>query len=207
MIRLRLVDFGAFEVIRSNAERPQGLLESIGAFYTGIASRNYTDRMHGAGTGGTDWEPRMVPNVPGIINDLREVSTPKDRRFEGWPVPFDTGLLSRSTHAEVEKDRVVVGIHGPAQEYADAQHFGGPHEMDEPITENVVRRLNKWLQSSAGQPWKNDLGWLAREEMVGKTLTINIRPRPWLNFSEQDHEDLRELLPEGMLVEGGRFIE
>jgi len=201
MFKLRLVSLGRLDAALTNTSDPENVLDSIATFFQAMASRNFTTRMAGNG----DWAPRMNPNVPGIINDLSKVKQPKARRFDDYPTPFNTGLLSRSTKGKVEsRSRVVIGVHGPAQSYADAQHSGGESELD-PYTPTFVKNAASWLKNK-GKAYANSLGWMANEELVGKTYKIQVRARPWLNFTQRDREDLLRLLPGALLSIDGKGL-
>lgn len=151
MLRIRLKDFGRLDRAKRNVDDLSGVLKSVGAFLEAVAQRNYDSRMRGGEVGGISWSPRMVPNIPGIISDLRRSSQIKARRFEERPVPFDTGLLKRSSKSRVlAKNAVEIGVTGPAQEYADVQHEGGESES-ETITQDVVDRIARFLDRDAGR--------------------------------------------------------
>lgn len=257
MFRLRLVHFGGVTTIEENIRDLSGVLDSVGFFLVSVSQRAFAEQGNPPGS----WPARRVPNIAGVISDLRHSSRIKDRRFDPRPALVDTGELRRSVWWETHQNGVTIGSYGPAQAYADVQHSGGESETEE-ITSDVVKRLREWLQRDAGarlkraveasarvrahrqyrdavkghglgkaalreadanlkaarkavrtsysgtqiadSEWENDLGWIAQTSMIGKKIPIKVRPRPWLDYSAEDREDLTDLIPEAIMTPGGR---
>lgn len=194
-IRLRLVDAGSLEYVQANLHDATGLLKSTGALVKAGSAKAFVDQGRPAQT----WDARMVPNVPGLISDFRRSKKPKRRRFQARPALGGTGRLKGSIDFSVVSARKVEI--GSNLDYASIQHFGLESESDE-ITEKMQSNLWAWLKGP-GSEWKADLGWLLNSKYTGTTITIKVRARPIIDITEQDQEDLYELIGVALETEGG----
>lgn len=140
---------GSYEIerdarLKAFAERlanPVGLLRPMAALILARAQRAFTDQRRGS----RQWAPRAVPNVIGILEDLKRGSTPPERRFQPRPAGQDRGDLYRSVTiptaaAYVGNDTVEVGSRLP---YASDVQNGG--ERDVPVDAALKDKIKKYL--------------------------------------------------------------
>jgi len=165
-------------------ENPAKALKQIGVHMLAASQRAFRDQAFG----NDRWPERMVPNVPGIILDLKHEEDPQPHRFEERPALKDTGNLVRSLAMRVGDTYVEVGS---TMLYAARAHHGGPG-LSEPMTEKMQERLAKWLRTAAGAPWKEDLGYLLNRRQRGNPVLVRARARPFVGFHEQLRRDILE---------------
>lgn len=164
-------------------ENPARALKQIGVHL--LASSQAAFRLQEFD--GEHWPSRKVPNLAGVLLDLKHGENPQGHRFEGRPANKDTGNLVRSLAMRVGPTFVEVGSR---MEYAPRMHYGLPG-LTETITEAMQDRLWKWLQGE-GNFWKLELGWLLNEQMRGNALEIKPKPRPFVGITAQTRADIVE---------------
>jgi phage gpG-like protein len=176
----------AIERMRENLRRPdKKVMPMIGA----LVKAQTLNHFRNQGTRDEDWPPRMTPNIPGIIRDLARSPQIKARRFQPRPALRDTGALMRSIDFELTgRNSVTIGSALP---YAGTQQYGGESESD-PITPMVQANLGIYLKSHKNQ--RGALGWMMNKKFTGKTLTINVQERPFLDISEDEMQEIIDML-------------
>lgn len=165
-------------------ENPARALKQIGVHL--LASSQAAFRLQA--WDGEPWPERMVPNVPGILLDLKHGEDPQAHRFEERPANKDTGNLVRSLAMRVGANFVEVGSR---MQYAPRAHHGGAG-LSETITEKMQERLYNWLRTDAGAPWYGDLGYLLNRDKRGEALLVTVRPRPFVGITRQARADILE---------------
>jgi phage gpG-like protein len=196
----------------------QTLLRPLGALILARASKAFTDQRRGS----REWAPRAVPNVIGILEDLRRGSEPPARRFQARPAGMDRGDLYRSITTPsasryVGKDTIEVGSTLP---YAASVQFGGERdvEVDAGLKQKIAAYLGKQSRKTArlerkafgpmgpgsidpgvygAQAAREDalrkaLGWLLRPQVKG--FTAKIPSRPFVMVTDEDLQDFRTIL-------------
>lgn len=164
-------------------ENPARALKQIGVHM--LASSQAAFRLQA--WDGEPWPSRQVPNIAGVLLDLKHGENPQGHRFEGRPALKDTGNLVRSLAMRVGPSFVEVGSR---MQYAPRAHHGGPG-LTETITKEMQDRLWEWLKTD-GQLWKLDLGFLLNTKLRGDALEINAKPRPFVGITEQTRADILE---------------
>ncbi len=191
------VQFGRWLVsLKRAVQNPTRTLKRIGVMVTSRIQKRFETQV---GPDGKTWAPRMTPNIPGILMDLERGSTVKSRRFEERPAVVDFGHLMNSISHRIESvDSVLIGT---TKAYASAQHFGAERVI--PITQTMKNGLRELLRTfrrtakraaRAGAPApQHDLTRLAfllyRDE-----FKFNIIPRPFVGISDEDHDDIIEII-------------
>jgi phage gpG-like protein len=201
VFRIVSIDWGSrFKSLADTIQNPVDTLGSIGAFFQAKAQQSFKAQGRPGGT----WAPRAVPNIPGILHDFHDGSAkPKARRFQDRPAVKDSGLLQKSIRYQVtSRTTVEIGVHGPAQAYADIQQFGGETQT-KPVTREFQEWLYRWLKSKAGTPWKSALGWLLNKKYTGDPLTWNVTARPFLTVIADDVTDLEDMIGVKIVAEAG----
>lgn len=214
-------DFDPGEALRRMGralDDPKDMLNAIGAMLASRARMAFQKQKRGAKA----WAPRHVPNVPGILADLRTGKRPPERRFDARPAGIDTGrLLADISHQLVGKDVVQVGSSLP---YAGLIQYGG--DVDIPVPPAIKHALSKWLDSLdrtasraekaargvgpksgdvAGAAAKTGKAGLARRAMgyllnpKVTAITWTVPPRPFVGVFPEDLADIRRLIFEGLV--------
>lgn len=191
LFRVVSIDWGSrFKALEDLLTNAAPILDALGFFMRSRAEAAFHDQ----GRPGGAWPERAVPNIPGIIHDFHGgLAKPKAKRFESRPAVIDTNDLSRSIrHQLVAADAVEIGVHGPAQAYADIQQFGGDTETLT-VTQAFQDWLYAWIQTREGSAWRHQLGWLLNGKFTGQTLPWTVRARPFLVVLPEDVDDFAEL--------------
>lgn len=195
------VVFGRWLVsLRRAVANPVRTLKRIGAMVTSRTQQRFTTQE---APDGEPWEPRMNPNIPGILSDLERGAKVKSRRFQDRPALIDNGDLRQSIAWRLEgSDTVVIGTVDPK---ASIQQFGGPRSI--PVTPTMKDGLRGLLRTfrrkarraanaaARGQaispgPDMSRLAFLLHRD----TFEFNIIPRPFIGLSDQDEEDVFEII-------------
>lgn len=199
-------------------DNPTDILNAIGGMLESRAKMAFQKQ----GRGPSKWAERAVPNIPGIIADLKAGKRPPARRFDSRPAGVDTGrLLADISHQIIGKDVVQVGSMLP---YAGTIQSGG--EVDIPVTKAVKDALGKYLDSldrTASKAEKTAFGvgpksgdfkgmsaaqgkaGLARKAMSYllnpkvTSITWNVTARPFVGVYPEDMDDIRRLIFEGLV--------
>lgn len=125
--------------------RPEDLLNMIGLMATAYSQQAFEEQRLGDDV----WNPRMNPNIPGIINDVNAGRPPRPQRFTDRPALVDTGSLQGSVaHEVISKSEVDVGSKHPA---AAIHQLGLPSDAPA-ITAEGQKVLWQWMkrQGAAG---------------------------------------------------------
>ena len=141
------------------------------------ASQNAFDQQR---YGTSEWAPRAVPNVYGLIADFADGRNPPGRRLESRPALKDTGNLSRSINYMVSGNSVRIGT---AVEYARRLHEGGPIESRK-ITEKVQRNAAKYIKNQSEQVQKR-LQFITSPERLGSRLSGQVEARPFVGATPE----------------------
>lgn len=116
------------------------LLNAVGLMAVAHSQKAFDDQAFS----GIPWEPRMNPNIPGVITDVNAGKTPRPQRFTDRPALVDTGRLHASiAHRIVGPDTVEVGSRLP---YASIHHLGLDSESPA-ITKQGQKKLAEWFRS------------------------------------------------------------
>lgn len=167
---------------------PVRALKQIGLLMVGESRRAFDAQKFGRDS----WDPRAVPNLPGVIGDFASGRTqPKERRFDQRNALVDTGNLRRKiaphvigTHS-VEVGTTDVG-------YAYTMHEGGVSESD-PITKEVQERLAKWLRGK-GSEWRESFEMFTRPEWLDQRIETEVPARPFLGITRKIRDAVRRAL-------------
>lgn len=161
---------------------PGPLLERIGVVLLAQAQRAFTEQGKGPNL---RWPERMNPNIAGVLRDLDSGGAVRPRRFQGRPALIDTGELRRSLKFVVRGRSVEVVSTVP---YANTMQQGGPStiEITDAMRRNAPEAMNRY------EALREVLPKVLRK----KTLTINVRPRPFLLITDQDLQELSEEITE-----------
>lgn len=89
-VRIRVTDTRALDMLLHSATG-QAARRRMGEYLLSQAARAFQDQQRG----GVAWPPRHVPNIAGILSDLKEAPRIKSRRFDARPAGVDTGQLGR----------------------------------------------------------------------------------------------------------------
>ena len=197
---------------------PRGLLRPMAVLILARAQRAFTDQRRGS----REWAPRGVPNVIGILEDLKRGSTPPERRFQPRPAGQDRGDLYRSVTiptaaAYVGNDTVEVGSRLP---YASDVQNGG--EVDVPVDAALKDKIKTYLDKQGRKTARAErlafeesgpkqidpakygaavsreamlrgaLGWLLAPGVKG--FTAKIPARPFVMITDEDLSDFNRII-------------
>lgn len=180
--------------LKSRVVNPRALLVQVGSLLLARAQKAFREQRRGP----YEWKARRVPNVAGIVADLREGKTPPTRRLDPRPALIDTGRLRQSlTFRVLGEKEAQVGTNLP---YASLMNYGG--ESSQVVTAVVQDRLAKLLSR---QPWKDyapQLAWLidsgpsyhATGVRRPSVLTTKVPARPFIVVTRDDRRDIKVLL-------------
>ena len=163
------------------------ILQRIGVYMQGVASRAFGDQGRPAGT----WPQRMTPSVPSIVRQLNRGQNPSAKYFKVAPALIDTGTLSRSISPPKVTGRTVeVGSTAP---YATKMQEGGTSTIT--LTPQGQTKLAEWLR---GQPvsrrreLQGQLGWLFEQP----TFEVTAQARPFLVVTDSDTKEFASIVAE-----------
>jgi phage gpG-like protein len=176
------VDLGDLLELRRRVERARPFLDAAGKLMVNRSQRAFADQGRPAGS----WPERGVPNVYGIVQDLKRGGRPKLRRFRARPAGVDTNTLSRSiTYSVRGNTRIAIGS---ALTYAQRVQEGGASSMSVP--RSIKAPLYKFLRTSQGKRWRGSLGFLFTFANQGRNLSGTIPARPFLDVLPEDESDI-----------------
>jgi len=217
-------DEGALlRALGANVANPARIMRRLGFLIQTRAKKAFQDQKRGPFV----WKPRHVPNVPGILSDLREGRTEiPARRFEPRPAVVDRGRLLADVAAQsavtVEGQNVVrVGSRLP---YSAIQQYGG--EVDIPIDDTLKQKIQALLARMGGRAVRAEkkaygigpssgnfpaaakaagraamlqkaLGPLLNKRVRG--ITWHVIARPFIVVDDTDRADLATMAAEMML--------
>lgn len=170
--------------LREATADPQPALAAIGAMLESRAKVAFGEQRRGK----EKWAPRTVPNIAGIVSDIRQGKTPPARRFEPRPAGIDTGrLLADISSAVTAKDTVEIGSRLP---YAGLMQYGGTSKQPwGAANKDVLRRL---LKIEPFKTYEDRLAWLLGDEIT--EVETNVRARPFLGIDGDDRAAIFEIV-------------
>lgn len=154
------------------------------------------DRFNEQAFDGQEWPERSVPNLAGIISDLKRGRRPTQlpkRRFEGRPALIDEGTLKKSIGYEVSDDGTLITVGSPLP-YAQRMQEGGKSTIQ--IPSDVRQGLRKVAGSNQVKQLP-DPDAAARRLIAAsrkEEIEIDVPARPFLGLDEQDIDDIMEML-------------
>lgn len=181
----------ALKRVRTALESPRGTLTSVGAAMKAASQKAFDDQSFG----GTRWEPRMDPNIPGIIRDLEQGKTPPERRFKSRPALMDTGSMWRAINYKVHGDKFVeVGVLSEMFPHAGLLNEGGPDEWT--LSQAAQRAAVAWLaRIKQTHPDRYEmLWWMGKPENVGYTQRFEHPPRPFIGLPDSLVKDIEKMI-------------
>ena len=202
---------------------PRRLMKRLGFLIATRGKEAFADQRRGPFV----WKRRKVPNVPGILADLREGKTTiPNRRFEPRPALIDRGrlLADLSSNEAVRAEGTFSVSVGSRLPYASLHQFGG--DVDVPIDAALKAKIRALLGSYKKRaalaesktygsgPSRGDF---ARADRLGshadmlraalapllnprvKGKTFHIPARPFVVITDEDMDDLKTLAAEELL--------
>lgn len=164
------------------------LLRAIGVRMVRTSNKAFREQKLGK----VAWRERSVPNLAGIVQDLKGGGQPKARRFQPRPALHDTGLLKKSITYRIAAQNAVEA--GSALPYAGLHHKGGVSEALVPKELRVP--LQDWFLSTKanGKPLGR-IAWLIRALVKGDvTLRIAVPARPIVGLDDETRRDLLRII-------------
>lgn len=189
---------------------PKRLLIQLGV----ILQKQAVDAFRNQGLPGNPWKERAVPNVPGVIEDLKVGPRIKDRRWQPRPAGIDTSQTVRSLKDEAQAVRpsglweVMVGTRVPQ---ATDMQYGGEkwvgitdtirHNLAAVMRGTQIKRNRSymtalWDKSNGvgGVPWVTarieDARLRLLRERMGylfrrRLVKFRVPPRPFLDVTDE----------------------
>lgn len=177
---------GALDVLAARARDLRPALEAIGLHMVGVTQGAFRDQRRA----GIEWRPRGVPNVVGILEDLRGGGSVKSRRWEPRPAGIDTGRLRSSIAYQVGATSVTVGSQVT---YASDVQLGGSKTVV--IGRDLAARVRSWIGRLRGAQREKAQARFAKPLRDG-ALTINVPPRPFLVVTPEDRRKFQRIARE-----------
>lgn len=207
-MRIVLKDATPLREIEAAARSPK-TKKLMGQHLLSQAQKAFQDQRRGP----IAWQPRAVPNVAGIVEDLKVGANVKPRRFDATPAGVDTGRLGRYSIGE-NYEATTGGFEVfSTVPYSEKIQEGGPSRVE--ITPAVVENLKtvmKRSRSTVKKAAKRDagspagafgpkasedaravragmllkLGWLFAAAKKDGYIEITIPPRPFLTIEQED---------------------
>lgn len=165
-------------------KKQRAVLDKIGFMVSQDSRKNFRR----GGFGEKPWEPRSVPNVPGILSDLQAGSKPKERRWKPGTTLVDTGALRDSiSYRVISDDTVEIGT---SLDYASLHQFGGETTIQ--ITNEMKRLLAEYFRGLSKQlrRERREIGWLFQRD----SQTFQIPQRKFLGVTPQMRKKVNELV-------------
>lgn len=164
------------DTLRSVARDPKPVLNGIAVYLTARAQEAFVKQRRG----NFKWRPRRVPNVAGIVADLRIGKNPPMRRLDPTPALSDTGRLKSELKGRVTGANVVeIGTSLP---YASLHQYGG--KSTQQVTTSVKDALRSLLKRSPWREFDLELEWLLDPDVT--TLTTEVPARPFVVWTRED---------------------
>jgi phage gpG-like protein len=204
------VVFGQWLVsLKRAVENPVATLKRIGSLVTSRIQNRFTTQVD---VDGKEFPERMVPNIPGILEDLERGSGIKDRRFQPRPVLLDTGNLRWSISWKLSgSDSVEIGT---AVDHAKYHQFGLERiiKITDVMKEGIrgmlmkfrkrekrrasaIRNMTKVPKESFGGGDVDRLAFLLHRDVFAFTCM----KRPFVGLDDQDEADIHELIRDNFL--------
>lgn len=173
--------------LREATENTRPALDAIGAVLESRAKVAFGEQKRGK----EKWPARHVPNIAGIVSDLRQGKTPPARRFEPRPAGVDTGRLLADIGSRVTgKDTVEIGSRLP---YAGLIQYGG--KSVQPWPDSAKEMLRKLMDPA---PYKTG----ARVSLSKRNAHEAVRQHE----IALGHRDIGPWKPPTSKVAGGDFV-
>ena len=151
----------------------------------------YIKAFEDQGRGGL-WYRRKVPNVVGIISDLKSGGAIKARRFQERPVLIDTGRLRMSGGTRIVGDKIFWGTNVP---YAPIHQWGGNTVVDNPIPDMLEdKKIKKGLAELKRKGFERASWTIARK----KQFKLKIPARPFLEVLPEDIKIFKDIIHKGL---------
>jgi phage gpG-like protein len=132
---------------------------------------------------GAKWQPRMTPNVPGIVASLNQGRKPLSRHLKPGPSLLNTGRLRRSINWKAGPDFLEVGSN---LSYADTMQSGG--KTSHTLQPTGRRTLAEWMRTATGRRHRDDLGWLFSQP----SFDVEVAARPFVQITADDERIIEE---------------
>jgi len=171
---------------------PTGLLKAIGA----LAVSEFQQSFRTESFDGQRW-PERYPNqsepflsVAGAVQDWRAGrAKPKANRFQRRPVLRDIGTLFNAINSQVVGSfSVEAGVDASIAPYGAIHNFGLTSKQT--ITDDVRKRLAKWLKSKQGKLYRDKVGFLFQVD----ELETQVVKRQFVGVTKQLEKDVAELV-------------
>lgn len=180
MFSIRVVEGTKLQILKRSTKDMTPILDRIGKYLVRVSQVAFANQRFG----GRPWAPRSVPNIMGVVTDLARGPSVQANRFEPRPALVDTGALRRSIlYSIVGPKTVQVASSAP---YAKLQNEGGKSSL--PVTRVVKKNLASLLRGR--KDLRPALGFLFRK----RTVSVNVRPRPFLGVPEGSREKIGDLI-------------
>jgi len=187
----RFEEGAALRRVRMAIERPRDTLKSIGLAMVSESQRSFDEQAFG----GSEWDARMNPNIPGIIRDLEEGKTPPERRFRDRAALVDTGSMRRAIAEKVHGDAYVeVGVLSAQFPHAALLNFGGPDSWT--LSRKAQQAAVAWLRrlKTSNRERYDMLWWMGEEDNVGVEERFEHPPRPFIGLTDQTIKDVEQMI-------------
>lgn len=184
---LALVSDPGPESLELFVRNPLALTMQLGAFLEARSLQMFRTGQRGD----VEWLERTVPNLPGVIEDLKKAPTPKAERFSDSPVLIDKGWLAQSIRARVSSPfEVIVGTVVP---YARYHHLGLTRTI--PIPRDLIPKIKKLPQKYPAyhEAWAR----LLKASEDGE-LEWSVPARPLVFVTDEDRAQMSELVSDAV---------
>lgn len=172
------------DTLRNVGKDPRPILVGIGVYLTARAQEAFVQQRRG----NVRWKPRRVPNVAGIVADLRVGRDPPKRRLDPTPALVDTGRLKSELKSRVTGKNVVeIGTNLP---HASKLQFGG--KSTQPVPPSVKDALRRLLKKSPWREFDLELEWLLDPDVT--TLTTDVPARPFVMWTRDDGKAVNKMV-------------
>lgn len=167
-------------------KNPERILEQVGVLMESASQKSFGDQEFGSFKWPGRYPNQTAPfvNLAGAVADWNAGGNIKARRFQPRPALFDTGALAASIRSRViGRDKVEVGS---ALDHAAIHQWGGI--STQPVTEDVKKKVAKFLLSAEGVAYRPKLRFLLQP---GRTsLDTEVVQRPFLGIHEELERDI-----------------
>lgn len=165
------------KVLAKQVQNLTPLMEEIGRYLVKVSQVAFANQRWD----GKAWEPKQVPSVMGIVEDLSEGPSFDASRWDPKAL-INTGALRRSIRFTTSPKSVRMGSSLP---YAERHHAGGLNIL--PITQTVRRNLATLIR--ANPSLRPALGFLFRKFEVEATVPA----RPFLGAPKSSKPRIEEI--------------
>lgn len=184
-IEIELLDDPGLKALDQALVNRTRLLTIIGAYLESTVQEAFERGGHP----GAPWAPRKVPNLAGVVEDLKAGQDPKPHRFQSQPVLRDKGRLLQSISSEVRgDDEVAVGSSAP---YARTHHEGLVSRTDVPasLLPRILRLFKSHPEYRAS--WGKLVAAITKR---GGILEVQVHKRPLVAVGPQETARIVEIV-------------